>query len=103
MFYVVERFSGPTYMHDAYLESVSDNLARLDKSSRQSPCDSVFNVLKTVGKNAIGLRPKQVAKEYSIQSSNPCPESRQICNYGQQPVWYGDIGDSSRGDNDTNT
>ena len=39
--FAVECFSGPDNVREAYQESVSDNLAQLDKSSPQMTWDSV--------------------------------------------------------------
>ena len=56
----VERLSDRNNGREAYRESVSDELARVDKSSPQTTWDSVAKKLKTAAKKTVGLRPKQI-------------------------------------------
>ena len=58
--FVVECLSGPNNEREAYRESVSDELARVDKSSPHTTWDSVANILKTAAEKTVGLRPKLI-------------------------------------------
>ena len=58
--FAVGRLSGPNNVREAYRESISDELARVNMSSPQTTWDSVLKILKMAVKKTIGLRPKQV-------------------------------------------
>ena len=58
--FAVVRFSGPNNVREAYRESVSDELARVDKYFPQTTWDSVTKIVKTAAKTTVRLRPKQV-------------------------------------------
>ena len=58
--FAVVRFSGPNNVREVYRESVSDELARVDKYFPQTIWDSVTKILKTAAKTTVRLRPKQV-------------------------------------------
>jgi len=67
--FVVERLSGPNNEREAYRECVSDELARVNKSSPHTTWDSVAQILKTLAKKNIGLKPKQV-KNRNVRPSH---------------------------------
>ena len=58
----------PDSEREAYRESVSDNLARLDKSSPQTTWDSIAKIPMKAAKKTFGLRPKQVANKRIFDS-----------------------------------
>ena len=67
--FAIEHLSVPDSVHEAYRESVSDDLARLDTSSPQTTCYSIAKIPKTAAKKTFGLRPKQVAKKGMFDSA----------------------------------
>ena len=66
----VERLSRRDNLREAYRESVSNNLARLDKSFPQTTWDSIAKILKAAANKTFSLRPKLVANKGIFDSVN---------------------------------